>query len=281
MLGQPQGGSDLAPGDTLGGYRLEAQLGEGAMGCVFRATRLADQVPVALKVVKDELSSDETHRRRFLHEARAAAEIDHPNLVGVIDAGEADGRQYLAMRYHDGTTLEQRIADRGVLAVDETLRLATEIGGALDALHSAGLVHRDVKASNIMLDRDGTAALTDFGLAKGAGYSVLTTPGGMVGTLDYLAPERIRGETGAPAGDVYALGCVLVEALTGRTPFQGKGMMEVAFAHLEEAPPDPSVARDEVPAALGQAVLTALAKHAPERPSAREYVAALRSAAAR
>lgn len=277
----PQAGRALVPGDTLAGYRLEALLGEGAMGYVFRATRSADGLEVALKVVKDALVSDETHRRRFLHEARAAGAVEHPNLVGVVDAGEVEGRQYLAMRYLDGTTLEQRIKDRTVLGVQETLQLAEEIGGALDALHAAGLVHRDVKTSNILIDSEGVAALTDFGLAKGKGYTLLTAPGGILGTLDYMSPERIRGEAGTPAGDVYALGCVVVEALTGKPPFGGKSMMEAAFAHLEEPPQNPALARDELKAVLGEAVLTALAKQPEERPSAIDYVYALQSAAAR
>lgn len=248
------------------------------MGSVFRATRLHDDHTVALKVVKDDLVADETYRRRFLHEARAAAEIEHPHLVGVLEAGEADGRQFLAMRFLDGTTLEERLRDRGPLSVAEVVRLGTEIGGALGALHDAGLVHRDVKAANILVDRDGAAALTDFGLAKGSGYSVLTTPGSILGTLDYLAPERIRGENATAASDVYALGCVVVEALTGHPPFAGKSMLEVGFAHLEEEPGDPCAQRDDAPAALGPAALTALVKSPSDRPSAQVYADGLRSA---
>jgi serine/threonine protein kinase len=273
-------GSDaLAPGDTIAGYRVEAQLGEGAMGCVFRAVRLADQQVVALKVVREDLAQDETHRRRFVHEARAAAEIDHPNLVAVIDAGETEGRQYLAMRYLDGVPLERHIEERGVLPIAEVVRLASEMGGALAALHAAGLVHRDVKASNILIGADGTFALTDFGLARGAGYSALTKPGSIVGTLDYLAPERIRGDEGTPAGDVYALGCVVFEALIGRTPFGGRGMLQVGFGHLGEPPPDPAEERADVPDAFGKAVLRALEKAPDDRPAADEYAAALRAAA--
>lgn len=273
-----QGGSDLGPGATLAGYRIDALLGEGAMGSVFRATRLHDEHTVALKVVRDDLVADETYRRRFLHEARAAAEIEHPHLIGVLEAGEADGRQFLAMRFLDGSTLEERLRDRGTLSVGEVVRLGTEIGGALGALHEAGLVHRDVKAANILLDRDGAAALTDFGLAKGSGYSMLTMPGSVVGTLDYLAPERIRGEEATAASDVYALGCVVVEALTGLPPFGGKSMMEVGFAHLEEPPADPCVARADAPSALGPAILAALAKSPADRPSAQTFADGLRSA---
>lgn len=279
MSSRPQAGTGLTPGDTVAGYRVDALLGEGAMGSVFRATRLADGATVALKVIKEGLTEDATHQRRFMHEARAAAAIEHPHLVGVLDAGESDGRRYLAMRYLEGTTLEQRIADTGALSVRETLRLATEIGGALAALHAAGLVHRDIKASNVLIDREGAAALADFGLAKGEGYSVLTVPGRIVGTIDYLAPERIRGEVGTPAGDVYAFGCLLFEALTRAPPFAGKSMMEVAFAHLEEQPRNPAEDYGDVPVAFGEAVLLALAKAPDDRPSVSEYVAALKSAA--
>ncbi len=270
---------DLQAGESLGPYRIDSRIGEGGMGCVFRATRAGDDVPVALKVVKVELASDTLYRRRFLHESRAAAAVSHPHLVDVIDAGEVDGRQYLAMRYMDGPTLEDRIRDRGPLTVAETLRLAAEIGGALDALHAVGLMHRDIKASNILLADDGAAALTDFGLAKGSDYDALTRPGQVVGTLDYLAPERIRGEPATAATDVYALACVVVECLTGKPPFGAKGPMMVAFAHLEEEPPDPRELRPELPAALGPAVNSALAKDAADRPASASAYADLLAAA--
>lgn len=270
---------DVQAGDTLGDFRIEALLGEGAMGCVFRARR--DGQPVALKIVRLELADDERYRQRFLHEARAAAEVQHAHLVDVLEAGEADGRQYLAMRFVEGMALEQRISDRGVLELESAVELGTQIGGALDALHAVGLIHRDVKSSNVMVDRDGAAALTDFGLAKGTGYASLTQPGQIVGTLDYLAPERIRGEPATPASDIYGLGCVVYECVAGRPPFAAKGAMEVAFAHLEEQPRDPCAQRPEAPAGLAGAVVAALAKEPAARPAtAGAYADLLREALA-
>src|SRR5437588_4216702 len=161
-------------GRQLGPYRIDALIGTGGMGEVYRAVRGTNSEPVALKVIKPRFALDTTAVRRFLHEARAAAEVDHEHLLGVIDTGEADGIPYLVMPYVGGRTLEQRLRDEGPLGVEETNRMAAEVGSALDALHARGLVHRDIKASNIIFMADGSAALMDFGLAKGSGYSVLT-----------------------------------------------------------------------------------------------------------
>jgi serine/threonine-protein kinase len=271
---------DLQPGDTLGAYRLETELGEGAMGTVYRAHHVDTGTQVALKVVRVDLATDERYRQRFLHEARAASEVKHPNLVDVLDAGEIDGRQFLAMRFVRGRRLEQHITD-GALEPARIVRVAAELGGALDALHAVGLIHRDVKASNIMLDDDEdlAVALTDFGLAKGTGYAELTRPGQIIGTLDYLAPERIRGEQASAASDIYGLGCVIFECVRGRTPFGNKGMMEIAFAHLEEDPEDPCAARADIGPEFGAAVNAALAKDPADRPpSATAYADLLRAA---
>jgi len=273
---------DLGSGDLLGDYRLEQQLGEGAMGCVFRARRVGSGEQVALKVVRVELAADDRYRQRFLHEARAASEVSHRHLVKVLDAGEIDGRQYMAMRLVRGRMLEQHVTEDGPMPAAKIVRVATEIGGALDALHAVGLIHRDVKASNILIDEDDddAAALTDFGLAKGTGYVELTRPGQLVGTMDYLAPERIRGEPATPASDIYGLGCVVYECVAGQPPFGSKGMMEVAFAHLEEEPADPCAGRSDLSAAFGEAVKAALAKDPANRPpSAQDYADLLRDAA--
>jgi serine/threonine-protein kinase len=271
---------ELGAGDSLGPYRIDALLGEGGMGAVFRATRTDTGELVALKVVKLELAADRLYQQRFLHEARAAAEIHHEHLVNVLDVGEAEGRQYLAMPLVEGRTLEDRIAAEGPLPLDDIVRLAKEVGAGLDALHAAEVIHRDIKPSNIILSTNGSAALTDFGLAKGTGYSRLTQPGQIVGTLDYLAPERIRGEDATPLSDIYALGCVVFEAVSGNAPFGHKSIMQVAFAHLEETPPDPCAERADAPAGFSDAVLTALAKVPPTRPaSAGAYAGALEDAA--
>ncbi len=249
------------------------------MGIVFRAVRNGAGSVVALKVLKRELAEDEVFKQRFGQEARAAAEVEHPNLVPILESGEAEGRPYLAVRFAEGGTLEERLQADGPLGLEQTLRLAGQLAAGLDALHDAGLVHRDMKASNIVFDAERNGMLTDFGLARGPAYTVLTRPGQVVGTLEYLAPELFRGERATPASDVYALGCTVYECLTGRTPFGDKSLFEIGLAHLEAEPADPSVARSEVGAELGRAVLAALEKDPARRPgSAGAYAALLASA---
>jgi len=248
------------------------------MGLVFRAVD-GDGKVVALKVLKRELGEDEVFRQRFNQEARAAAEVHHPNLLPIYAAGEAEGRHYLVVRYAEGGSLDERIRESGALEVDATLRLAEQLASGLDALHDAGLVHRDVKASNVVFDPEGTGMLTDFGLAKGRAYTVLTRPGQVLGTAEYLAPELVRGERATPATDVYALGCMVCECLTGKTPFSDKTLAQIVIAHLDEDPPDPSVVRPEIGPELGPAALTALEKEPAGRPQSAGAYAALLSAA--
>jgi len=264
----------------MGPYHVEAMIGEGAMGVVFRARHMENLSLVALKVVRKQFAHDDRYRQRFLQEAKAASEVKHPHLVDVLDAGEVNGRQYLAMRYVDGHQLEERLKDDGPLPVADVIRLATEIGGAVDALHAVGLIHRDIKTSNVLLDRNGAAALTDFGLAKGqTGYADMTAPRQILGTMEYLAPERIRGELAATSTDIYALGCLVYECVTGATPFGGMGAMKIAFAHLEQDPANPADAQPELTPEFGVAVNTALAKEPSERPSsATAYADLLRAA---
>jgi len=166
--------SDLETGDSFGPYRLEAELGEGGMGRVFRARRATDGGVVALKVLKGALLGDEQQARRFVHEARAAREVSHPHLLEVLDAGQVEGRRYLAMRYVEGRSLSEHLEAVGRLELREAARIVKQVASALDALHAAGLVHRDVKPSNVMLDAERGALLTDFGLAKGRDYTALT-----------------------------------------------------------------------------------------------------------
>jgi serine/threonine protein kinase len=259
-------GAGLGPGSQLGPYRIESHLGEGGMGQVFRAVRVTDGQTIALKVMKKEFAADEQYSRRFLREARAAQEVHHKHLVRVLEAGEAEGRQYLVMRYVPGRSLEERIAVDGPLGLDELLRMVAHVGAGLDSLHQAGIVHRDIKASNIMLEPDGSASLTDFGLAKGRNYSMLTKPGQVMGTLDYLAPELIRGEEAEARSDIYSFGCVVFECLAGEPPFAGKGVFQVGMAHLEEQPPDPCASRQDTPPGFSEVVLHALAKDPAQRP---------------
>jgi serine/threonine-protein kinase len=270
----------LEPGDAFGEYVVDEQLGEGGMGIVFRAIR-EDGAVVALKVLKPGLVRDEHATRRFAREARAAAAVEHPHLIDVIEAGDVDGTGFLAMRYVAGRSLDDRISEHGPLPVEDTTRIVAEIASALDALHAAGLVHRDVKPSNILLDDERGALLTDFGLAKSRDYSMLTAPGQMLGTLDYIAPEMLRGSEPGPRADLYALGCVVFECLAGTPPFGGLSMFEVGMAHLGDQPADPCAERDDAPADLSQAVLAALAKQPDARPPTATAYADMLIAAAR
>ena len=263
--GYPHGVAELEPGGRVGAYRLEERLGEGGMGVVFRAVREPEGDEVALKVLRAELSADETFRRRFVHEARAAGEVRHKHLVPITEAGEADGRPFLAVAFVRGQTLEQRLAG-GPLGIPDMVRVVAHVASGLDALHNAGIVHRDVKPSNVIIDESGSASLTDFGLAKGRAYTVLTKPGMVMGTLDYLAPEMLRGAGATGASDIYALGCLTFECTAGRAPFEDTSMFDLASAHLNIEPSDPCAGRDDAPEGLSWAILQALAKDPAKRP---------------
>ena len=257
----------LGPDTVIGGYRLEHKLGEGAMGVVYLASPVAGGDPVAIKVLKRDLAVDDVYRHRFEHEVRAARGVSHPAVVPVLDAGEDGERHYLVMAYFPGRTLRQRITDEGPFEPDALVAMISQIAGALDALHAAGLIHRDVKPSNILIDDGGTAALTDFGIARGHAYTVLTRPGQVLGTLDYMAPEIIRGDAASTSSDIYALGCVCYECATGEAPFAHKSAFQVGVAHLSESPPDPRERRPDLPPGLSRAILKALLKEPDRRPA--------------
>jgi serine/threonine protein kinase len=277
-LGEAAGGR-LRAGSRVGPYRLVAPLGEGAMGTVFRAVREPGGELVALKILKDELAHDELYRRRFAREARAASEVHHAHLLSILDAGEADGRFFLATRYVAGRSLQERLQTRGRLDAAELVRLVTHVGGALDALHRHGIVHRDVKSSNILLDEAEHAVLADLGLAKGRAYTVLTLQGRLLGTMYYMAPELIRGGPATPASDIYALGCVAFECLSGAPPYADRGVFAAGVAHLSEEPGDPGAGRPELPRRLSWAVTRALVKDPAGRPpTATAYATMLRTA---
>lgn len=271
----------LQVGQVFGAYRLDRFLGEGGMAQVFRAVREEDGETVALKIMKTDMLEDDVYKHRFVHEARSASEVRHENLVPILEAGEEAGHPYLAAGYVRGRTLEERIEAEGPLPLRDTIRIATDVAAGLDALHQAGVVHRDIKSSNILIDEEGTALLTDFGLARGRAYTRLTQPGQVVGTLDYLAPELIRGQPATPATDVYALGCTVFECVAGRTPFGHLTVFQVGMAHLGDTPPDPGTDRDDWSPDLSFALLQALEKE-PERrpPTATAYTTMLQVAAA-
>ena len=254
-------------GEAVGPYRIEAILGEGGMGQVFRAAHEQTGARVALKLLKPEYAADEGLIRRLLREARAARTVEHRHLVGLLDAGEADGRHYLALELVPGVSVGDRIKDVGALALEDVVRIAAGVAAGLDALHDAGIVHRDVKPANVLLDADGAARLTDFGLAKGADYSALTQPGQMVGTIDYLAPEVIRGDEPTAASDIYAFGCLVYACVAGGPPFGGRGLLQIGIGHLDEEPPDPCAGRSDAPDGFAEAVAFALRKAPAERPA--------------
>jgi len=278
MEGAPQCGG-LVVGDRVGPYVLEAVLGEGGMGCVFRARREDADPPVALKVLKPEFAGDAEYVRRFDHEARATARVSSPNLVALVDVGEADGRPYMAMTYLDGTSLEDRLASEGPLPAAAVVGICCEMAAGLDALHGDGLVHRDVKPANVMLGSDGRATLTDFGLARGEGYTWLTRAGQVMGTIDYMAPELIMGERATPASDIYSLACVTFQCLAGRQPFAGADVTGLAMAILREPPSDPCAGREDTDVEFSLRVREGLAKDPARRPaSASAYAERLREA---
>jgi serine/threonine-protein kinase len=274
---QPQ--ADEHVGHSIGPYRVESLLGVGGMGRVYKAAG-PEGDDVALKLVKADLASDEIFRRRFDREVRIARTVVHLHVVPVIDAGEHDGIPYMVQRYVGNGTLEDLLKKQQSLDIETTVKITTEVAAGLDALCAAGLVHRDVKPANILLDTEGTAYITDFGLAKDSQGSVLTRPGQALGSLDYMAPEQIRGEQVGAASDVYALGCVVHECLSGAPPFADRQGMRVLWAHLQDAPVDPCARRADVPPAIGQLVLRALDKEPQNRPqTAGEFAQMLRAAA--
>ena len=251
-------------GDTVGPYRIESVLGVGGMGHVYRAVGPSGE-PVALKLVKADLARDRVFRKRFDREARIAQNVRHPNVVPVLDTGEENGIPYLAQRFVGNGTLADRIEQRQ-LDMETITKVCAEVAAGLDALHQNGLVHRDVKPANILLDEAGFAYITDFGLAKDSQGSLLTRPGQALGSLDYMAPEQIRSEEVNAATDVYALGCVMWECICGAPPFAERQGMRVLWAHLQDMPENPCAKRPDVPAAVGAAIMSALAKDPLERP---------------
>ena len=269
-------------GTTLAGFRIEGLLGRGGMSVVYLAEdRLGRKV--ALKVLAPTLSTDEESQLRFRRESRMAASLEHPNIVPVYDAGEEGGMFYISMRYVDGSSLETLIDREGPLAVGRMLSIVEQIAGALDATHRAGLVHRDVKPANILIDvRSDRAYLSDFGIVKHtvAGSLLLTSTGSFVGSPDYCAPEQIEGQPVDARTDVYALGGVVYTCLTGFAPYERGAQVAVMNAHLIDPPPVLSDRRPDLPSGLGEVVATAMAKGPDDRyDSCSALARALRAAA--
>ena len=229
----------LSPGSTFAGYEVESVVGAGGIGVLYRARQLRLERPVALKLVEPDLARDPVVRERLRREARAVAAIDHPNVVPLYAAGEDEGTVYIVTRWVEGTALGALILDEGALEPGRAAWIAAQIAAALEVANEKGLVHRDVKPSNVILSHEDHVYLTDFGLAKRAGSAPgLTAVEQMQGTVDYVAPELIEGSEPDARSDVYSLGCVLFEMLTGAPPFAGEaGGMAKMWAHVNAEPP--------------------------------------------
>jgi len=250
----------------VGRHRLGARLGEGATGVAFHAHDEAG-AEVVLKILRAERNDDAVTRARFVREARLSREIESSHLVPILELGESDGQIYLVLPVYAGGSLAARLREVGRLSLEETIDLAAQIGRGLDTLHEHGILHRDVKPSNVLLDGAGIAALSDFDLARTPTSTRLTEDGQLVGTPHYLAPELIEGHDATRASDIYAFGCMLFECLVGQPPFGRRSVVELGFAHLVETPPDPRDLRPELPADVGVALLKALEKNPADRPT--------------
>jgi Protein kinase domain len=271
-MAEPAHGIELSAGDEFAGYRIEQRLGRGGMGILYLALEPGLERRVALKLIAPEAAADEVFAKRFAEESKIAASIEHPNVVPIYAAGEEEGVPFIAMRYVTGADLARRLAREDRLEPAVAVELIAQIGNGLDAIHAAGLVHRDVKPANVLLGGEGAehAYITDFGVARNvATESGLTQTGRFVGTLDYVAPEQISGGVVDARADVYALGCLLFKLLTGEVPFPKESEAARLFAHLNDPPPAPSLYVPEVTMALDDVVVRALSKSPEDRyPSA-------------
>ena len=266
-------------GNNVGPYKVESLLGVGGMGRVYSAVG-PDGGRVALKLVKADLATDDIFRRRFEREVRIARTVVHPNVVPVVDAGDHEGIPYMAQRFVGNGSLEDRLQKQSPLDLETVVTVCSQVAGGIDALCASGLVHRDVKPANILLDEDEIAYITDFGLAKDSQASVLTRPGQALGSLDYMSPEQIRGEKVDAASDVYGLGCVMYECLSGAPPFADRQGMRVLWAHLQDEPVKLTSKRSDLPPEISEVVMRALDKDPAKRPeTAGEFARMFRAAA--
>ena len=276
----------IPAGTEIAGYRVESLIGRGGMAMVYRAEHLRLGRRVALKVIAPDLAENEKFRQRFIRESQLAAAIDHPNVLPVYEAGDADGMLFIAMRYVDGTDLKGMLTEKSRLDTAHAISIFRQVARALDVAHSRGLIHRDVKPGNILItpdphgDEPHHVYLSDFGLTKRASsHSGLTTTGQFVGTIDYVAPEQITAKPVGPYTDIYALGCVLFESLTGTLPFDRDSDAAILWAHLNDPPPAVTSINQVLPEAVDEVVATAMAKAPEDRfATCRELVVALQVA---
>src|SRR3989475_7112747 len=244
-------------------YQLQDPIGRGGMATIYRARDLRMDRTVAVKVLREVYSTDPKFVRRFQVEAKAASALQHPNSVQVYDYGQTDGNYYIVMELIEGTDLRRYLRSRGVLDIDRAVIIAHDIALGLGAAHRRSIVHRDVKPQNVLVGRDGSIKLTDFGIAsvyKDINAERLTTTGMTLGTVQYFAPEQAQGEIVSPAADVYALGIVMYEMVTGHTPFNGDSPVVVALQHIRDQPTPPSLFNPSLPTALEEIILRCLKK---------------------
>ena len=252
-------------GELIAGrYELEELVGSGGMSNVFRAHDRLLERTVALKILHEQYTRDEDYVERFRREARAVAQLTHPNIVTVIDRGEQDGRQFIVFEYVDGQNLKE-LSARGPLDAREAIQLALQVAHALSFAHARGLVHRDVKPQNVLLNDEGQAKVTDFGIARSLDVHGVTQTGTVLGTSDYIAPEQARGQKVDPKTDIYSLGVVLYELLTGEVPFSGDNFVAVAMRHVSEPAPSVLEHRPDCPLRVDLAIQRAMAKDPADR----------------
>ncbi len=269
----------LVSGEEFGRYRVEAEIGRGGQAVVYRATQLDLARPVALKVFEEGYLTRGGALERFRREAIAAGRLEHPRIVPVYDAGEIEGRTYMAMRLIPGDSLAERIARTGALPDDEALAVLSDIAAALDFAHARGTIHRDVKTANILLDPEGASYLSDFGLVRLDDMPGLTRRGDWLGTAEYVSPEQVEGEQATAASDRYSLAVVAFEALTGRAPFVRREPSAVLLAQVRDPVPDASALAPGLPVAVDAVLARGLSKDPAARPgSAHDLVEELRHA---
>src|SRR5690348_18439161 len=260
----------MAVSDTLigsvfdGRYRIERKLGAGGMADVYLAEDQELGRRVAIKILNDRHAADDSFIERFRREAKNAAGLSHPNIVSIYDRGEAEGTYYIAMEYLDGRSLKELIVGRGPAPIKTAIDYARQILAAVGFAHKHGIVHRDIKPHNVLVGGEGRLKVTDFGIAR-SGASQMTEVGSIIGTAQYLSPEQARGAPVDQTSDLYSVGVVLYEMLTGVVPFSGDTPVEIAMKHLSSTPEAPSAKRAEVPRELDLVVLRALAKDPADR----------------
>jgi eukaryotic-like serine/threonine-protein kinase len=247
-----------------GRYRVVRKLGSGGMADVYLAEDEELGRRVAIKILNDRHANDDQFVERFRREAKNAAGLSHPNIVSIYDRGEAEGTYYIAMEYLDGRSLKELVVARGPLPIADAIAFTRQVLGALRFAHRKGVVHRDIKPHNVMADADGRLKVTDFGIAR-AGASQMTEAGSIIGTAQYLSPEQARGAAVDQRSDLYSVGIVLYEMLTGTVPFTGESPVEIAMRHLADTPQPPSITRPEIPPDLDMIVLRSLAKNPEDR----------------